>query len=92
MSWPDVTVVDACVRRDGQGGSPTPVIDDDPAATDADRRGRCCGRHLARGVPRPGADAGRWLAGPVKAFVGVDRPIWSVAPCSRAGDPQESIV
>lgn len=27
--------------------------------------GRCCGWHLARGVPRPGADAGRWLAGPV---------------------------
>jgi hypothetical protein len=38
MSWPDVTVVDACVRRDGQGGSPTAAIDDDPAATDADRR------------------------------------------------------
>ena len=38
MSWPDVTVVDACVRRDGRGGSPTAVADDDPAATDADRR------------------------------------------------------
>lgn len=38
MSWPDVTVVDACVRRDGRGGSPTSVTDDDPAATDADRR------------------------------------------------------
>ncbi len=38
MSWPDVTVVDACVRRDGRGGSPTAVTDDDPAATDADRR------------------------------------------------------
>ena len=25
-------------------------------------------------------------------FVGADRPIWSVAPCSRAGDPQESVV
>ncbi|MEV6334120.1 PhzF family phenazine biosynthesis protein [Nocardia vinacea] len=38
MSRPDVTVVDACVRRDGRGGSPTSVTDDDPAATDADRR------------------------------------------------------
>ena len=38
MSWPDVTVVDACVRRDGRGGSPTAVTDDDPAAADADRR------------------------------------------------------
>ncbi|MER5781180.1 PhzF family phenazine biosynthesis isomerase [Streptomyces mobaraensis] len=38
MSWPDVTVVDACVRRDGRGGSPTAVTDDDPAVTDADRR------------------------------------------------------
>jgi trans-2,3-dihydro-3-hydroxyanthranilate isomerase len=38
MSWPDVTVVDACVLRDGRGGSPTAVTDDDPAATDADRR------------------------------------------------------
>jgi trans-2,3-dihydro-3-hydroxyanthranilate isomerase len=38
MSWPDVTVVDACVRRDGRGGSPTAVTDDDPVATDADRR------------------------------------------------------
>lgn len=38
MSWPDVTVVDACVRHDGRGGSPTAVTDDDPAATDADRR------------------------------------------------------
>ncbi|MEV0639672.1 PhzF family phenazine biosynthesis protein [Streptomyces sp. NPDC050619] len=38
MSWRDVTVVDACVRRDGRGGSPTSVTDDDPAATDADRR------------------------------------------------------
>ncbi|MFF9819077.1 PhzF family phenazine biosynthesis protein [Streptomyces sp. NPDC014006] len=38
MSWPDVTVVDACVRRDGRGGSPKAVTDDDPAATDADRR------------------------------------------------------
>ncbi|MFC7532476.1 hypothetical protein [Actinoplanes sp. GCM10030250] len=37
MSWPGVTVVDACVRRDGRGGSPTAVTDDDPAATDADR-------------------------------------------------------
>ncbi|MCY1143239.1 PhzF family phenazine biosynthesis isomerase [Actinoplanes sp. Pm04-4] len=33
-----VMVVDACVRRDGRGGSPTAVTDDDPAATDADRR------------------------------------------------------
>jgi trans-2,3-dihydro-3-hydroxyanthranilate isomerase len=31
MSWPDVTVVDACVRRDGRGGSPTAVTDDDAA-------------------------------------------------------------
>ncbi|MFD5482774.1 hypothetical protein [Streptomyces hawaiiensis] len=38
MSWPDVTVVDACARRDGRGGSPTSVTDDDPAATDANRR------------------------------------------------------
>jgi len=38
MSWPDITVADACVRRDGRGGSPTAVTDDDPAATDADRR------------------------------------------------------
>ncbi|MFJ9855808.1 PhzF family phenazine biosynthesis protein [Streptomyces sp. NPDC101150] len=38
MSWPDVTVVDACVRRDGRGGSPTAVTVDDPAATDANRR------------------------------------------------------
>jgi trans-2,3-dihydro-3-hydroxyanthranilate isomerase len=38
MSWLDVTVVDACVRRDGRGGSPTAVTDDDPVATDADRR------------------------------------------------------
>ncbi|MEV4350404.1 PhzF family phenazine biosynthesis isomerase [Actinoplanes sp. NPDC049596] len=38
MSWPNVAVVDACVRRDGRGGSPTAVADDDPAATDADRR------------------------------------------------------
>lgn len=38
MSWPDATVVDACVRRDGGGGSPTAVTDDDPAATDVDRR------------------------------------------------------
>jgi predicted PhzF superfamily epimerase YddE/YHI9 len=38
MSWPDVTVVNACVRRDGRGGSPASVTDDDPAATDADRR------------------------------------------------------
>ncbi|WP_369639209.1 PhzF family phenazine biosynthesis protein, partial [Nocardia sp. JMUB6875] len=38
MAWPDITVVDACVRRDGRGGSPTSVVDDDPAATDADRR------------------------------------------------------
>ena len=38
MSWPDVTVVDTCARRDGQGGSPASVTDDDPAATDADRR------------------------------------------------------
>ncbi|WP_415952940.1 PhzF family phenazine biosynthesis protein [Streptomyces sp. KLOTTS4A1] len=38
MSWPGVTVVDACVRRDGRGGSPTAVADDDPAATDAHRR------------------------------------------------------
>ncbi|WP_409180359.1 PhzF family phenazine biosynthesis protein [Amycolatopsis sp. VS8301801F10] len=38
MSWPNVTVVDACVRRDGGGGSPTAVTDDDLAATDADRR------------------------------------------------------
>ncbi|WP_330239277.1 PhzF family phenazine biosynthesis protein [Streptomyces sp. NBC_00525] len=38
MSWPDVTVVDACVRRDGRGGSPTAVTDDDPEATDANRR------------------------------------------------------
>jgi trans-2,3-dihydro-3-hydroxyanthranilate isomerase len=37
MSWPDVTVADACARRDGRGGSPTAVTDDDPAATDADR-------------------------------------------------------
>src|SRR5689334_19574219 len=37
MSWPDVTIVDACVRRDGNGGSPTAVTDDDPTATDADR-------------------------------------------------------
>ena len=38
MSWPDVTVVDACVRRDGRGGSPTSVTDDDPAETVEDRR------------------------------------------------------
>ncbi|MQY10866.1 putative isomerase YddE [Streptomyces sp. RB5] len=38
MPWPNVTLVDACVRRDGRGGSPTAVTDDDPAATDADRR------------------------------------------------------
>ncbi|GAA4668966.1 PhzF family phenazine biosynthesis protein [Streptomyces youssoufiensis] len=38
MSWRDVTVVDACVRRYGRSGSPTAVADDDPAATDADRR------------------------------------------------------
>lgn len=38
MLWPNVTVVDACVRRDGRGGSPTAVADDNPAATDADRR------------------------------------------------------
>ena len=38
MSWPYITMVDACVRRDGRGGSPTAVTDDDPAATDADRR------------------------------------------------------
>lgn len=38
MPWPDITVVDACVRRDGRGGSPTSVTDDNPAATDADRR------------------------------------------------------
>lgn len=38
MFWPEVTLVDACVRRDGRGGSPTAVTDDDPAATDADRR------------------------------------------------------
>ncbi|WP_040808310.1 PhzF family phenazine biosynthesis protein [Nocardia concava] len=38
MSWPDITVVDACVRRDGRGGSPTAVTDDDPAATDTERR------------------------------------------------------
>ncbi|MFE6775406.1 PhzF family phenazine biosynthesis protein [Streptomyces sp. NPDC057702] len=38
MPWRDVTVVDACVRRDGRGGSPTAVTDDDPRATDADRR------------------------------------------------------
>lgn len=31
-------MVDVCVRRDGRGGSPTAVTDDDPAATDADRR------------------------------------------------------
>ncbi|MEV4215861.1 PhzF family phenazine biosynthesis isomerase [Micromonospora sp. NPDC049662] len=35
--WPEITVVDACVRRDGRGGSPTAVTDDDPAATDPDR-------------------------------------------------------
>ncbi|MFD5159680.1 PhzF family phenazine biosynthesis protein [Streptomyces hawaiiensis] len=38
MSWPDVTVVDTCARRDGRGSSPTSVTDDDPAATDANRR------------------------------------------------------
>jgi trans-2,3-dihydro-3-hydroxyanthranilate isomerase len=37
MSRPDVVLVDACVRRDGRGGSPTAVTDDDPAVTDADR-------------------------------------------------------
>ncbi|MFY1617174.1 PhzF family phenazine biosynthesis protein [Micromonospora sp. WMMD736] len=37
MFWPEVTLVDACVRRDGEGGSPTAVTHDDPAATDADR-------------------------------------------------------
>jgi hypothetical protein len=29
MSWPDATVVDARVRRDGQGGSPAAVTGDD---------------------------------------------------------------
>ncbi|MFF0268011.1 PhzF family phenazine biosynthesis protein [Kribbella sp. NPDC004536] len=38
MFWRGVTVVDACVRRDGRGGSPTAVTDDDPTATDPDRR------------------------------------------------------
>jgi Phenazine biosynthesis-like protein len=37
MSWPDVTVVDACVRRYGRRGSPTAITDDDPATTDMDR-------------------------------------------------------
>ncbi len=37
MSWPGVTMVDACVRRDGRVGSPTAVTEEDPAATDADR-------------------------------------------------------
>jgi len=32
-----LTIVDACVR-DGTGGSPTAVLDDDPALTDDDRR------------------------------------------------------
>jgi trans-2,3-dihydro-3-hydroxyanthranilate isomerase len=33
-----LTIVDACVR-DGAGGSPTAVLDDDPTLTDEDRRG-----------------------------------------------------
>jgi hypothetical protein len=52
MSWPDVTVVDACVRRHGRGGSPTAVTDDDPAATDADR---CAVAAAARDASRPSA-------------------------------------
>nr|WP_237542479.1 PhzF family phenazine biosynthesis protein [Streptomyces sp. SID4919] len=31
MSWPDVALVDACVRHDGRGGSPADVTDDDLA-------------------------------------------------------------
>jgi hypothetical protein len=51
MSWPDVTVVDACVRRDGRGGSPTAVTDDDPAATDADRGAESsCGGSVPPGL------------------------------------------
>ncbi len=48
MSWPEVTVVDACVRRDGRGGSRTAVTDDDQAATDADRRAVAAGGRPVR--------------------------------------------
>ncbi|MFD4831439.1 PhzF family phenazine biosynthesis protein [Streptomyces uncialis] len=67
MSWPDVTVVDACVRRDGRGGSPTAVTDDDPAATDADRRAVAATAgtsHAAFLVPGRTPDGGR----PVRFF------------------------
>ncbi|MGY4766356.1 PhzF family phenazine biosynthesis protein [Kribbella sp. CWNU-51] len=67
MSWPDVTVVDACVRRDGRGGSPTAVTDDDPAATDADRRAVAAAAgtsHAAFLGPGPTPDGGR----PVRFF------------------------
>jgi predicted PhzF superfamily epimerase YddE/YHI9 len=33
----DFTILRSCVRRRG-GGSPTAVVDDDPAASDADRQ------------------------------------------------------
>ncbi|MFD7663643.1 hypothetical protein [Streptomyces sp. NPDC059788] len=67
MSSPDVTVVDACVRRDGGGGSPTAVTDDDPAATDADRRAVAAAAGTSHAVfPGPGRapDGGR----PVRFF------------------------
>ncbi|MFF0478718.1 PhzF family phenazine biosynthesis protein [Streptomyces sp. NPDC004284] len=67
MSWQDVTVVDACVRRDGRGGSPTAVTDDDPAATDTDRRAVAAAAgtsHTAFLGPRRTPDGG-W---PVRFF------------------------
>ncbi|MEU3461159.1 PhzF family phenazine biosynthesis isomerase [Streptomyces sp. NPDC006733] len=67
MFWPEVTVVDACVRRDGRGGSPTAVTDDDPAATDADRRALAAAAgtsHAAFLGPGRAPDGGR----PVRFF------------------------
>ncbi|MFI7430766.1 PhzF family phenazine biosynthesis protein [Micromonospora sp. NPDC049836] len=67
MFWPDVTVVDACVRRDGRGGSPTAVTDDDPAATDADRRAVAAAAGISHAAflgPRRRPDGG-W---PVRFF------------------------
>ncbi|WP_435243312.1 PhzF family phenazine biosynthesis protein [Streptomyces cucumeris] len=67
MSWRDVTVVDACVRRDGRGGSPTAVTDDDPAATDAARRAVAAAAgtsHAAFLGPGRAPDGGR----PVRFF------------------------
>ncbi len=60
-------MVDACVRRDGRGGSPTAVTDDDPGATDANRRAgaAAAGTSHAAFLGPVGAPDGGW---PVRFF------------------------